>query len=271
MVQLRNMHQTTLSLLDEPMFERTNRPYLGMSEIGHSCVRYLWYSFRWAFEESHSSRMQRLFHRGHREEPEIISELRKIGYVVDNQQLEFEGMFGHAKGHCDGEVKGVVEASKTTHILEIKTMNEKNFRDLIKSGVKLSKPVYWGQAQLYMNYGKRTRCLFVAVNKNDDSYYIERIRIDKDTVFKLKSRGKGVILSERPPTRPYSKSWYECRYCSASDICHNGATMRRHCRTCNHCGPTNGGKWMCYLSEETLIDEDKQHIGCDMYSRIDNT
>src|ERR1700676_4957009 len=47
------------------------RSHLGWSVIGHSCMRYLWYHFRWFKRETHSARMLKLFAEGHREEIKI--------------------------------------------------------------------------------------------------------------------------------------------------------------------------------------------------------
>lgn len=64
------------------------RHHLGASVIGKGCDRYLWYSFRWARLPSHSSRIQRLFRRGHREEARIIDMLRGTGLVISTNLVE---------------------------------------------------------------------------------------------------------------------------------------------------------------------------------------
>lgn len=60
-------------------FDDGHRNHLGASLIGHECSRYLWYVFRWCKKEKFDGRMQRLFNRGHREEPAIIKFLTGIG------------------------------------------------------------------------------------------------------------------------------------------------------------------------------------------------
>lgn len=268
MVQIAGFKKTTLSLLDAPVNVFERRPYLGMSEIGHSCTRFLWYRFRWAFTDEPSTRVRRLFNRGHREEPAIISELEKINYKVSELQKQFTYCYGHVQGHWDGKVENVVEAPKTAHVLEIKTMNDKAFKDVIKKGVKQSKPVYYAQAQLYMGHSKLKRCLFIAVNKNDDSYYIERIKADKTQLFLLNKRAMGVVLAELPPLRPFTSTWYECKWCSAYDICHKGAAPDVSCRMCIEAAPNNTGGWDCGSKELSI---NAQRCACDLYSPIDNT
>lgn len=58
------------------------RSHLGASEIGQSCSKYLWLKFRWTFYKVHDGRQQRLFQRGHFEEPRFISYLEGIGCKV---------------------------------------------------------------------------------------------------------------------------------------------------------------------------------------------
>ena len=54
--------------------EQTNRVYLGMSQMGHSCSRYLWYYFRWATVQKHTPRKLRIFSRGNHEEPQAYTD-----------------------------------------------------------------------------------------------------------------------------------------------------------------------------------------------------
>jgi len=58
------------------------RNHLGASLLGHTCDRYLWYSFRWFKLPSHSARIQRIFNRGRSEEVKIINALRSVGLII---------------------------------------------------------------------------------------------------------------------------------------------------------------------------------------------
>lgn len=63
-------------------FDDGPRGHLGASQIGNSCSRSLWYAFRWIAHTKHDGRMQRLFQRGHFEEPRFCSYLEAIGFKV---------------------------------------------------------------------------------------------------------------------------------------------------------------------------------------------
>jgi hypothetical protein len=268
MVALNGIFKTTLGEIEKLGEKQEHRPYLGMSQIGHSCSRYLWYSFRWAYEINHSARLLRLFNRGHREEPAIVETLNKIGIICYGDQTEIVMAHGHAKGHCDGMSMGVIEAPKTVHLNEYKTMSDKYFKEVCKLGVKASKPIYYAQCQIYMKKLKLTRTLFIAVNKNDDSMYIERIKYSKDFADELERKAEDIILSEKPPKKEFDSTWFECKYCDARDICHFEGIPEKNCRTCENCDILPEGKWECSRHNIPLATG-QQRIGCNKYQLLD--
>lgn len=256
----------TLTAIEGHTVETDHRPYLGMSKIGHSCNRYLWYSFRWAYKEELTPRQIRLFNRGHREEEQVVKMLESVGIECWGDQDEVVMAFGHCKGHRDGACRGVLEAPKTDHLLEIKTMNDKNYKDLVKSKeVRMAKPIYYAQTQIYMRRFCLTRALFVAVNKNDDSIYIERVKLDPGFADDLERKAESIILSEGPPEKQFHSSWYECKWCPARGICHLNVDPLKNCRTCSNIDILQNGGWECGLSGKTLSTDD-QRVGCDEYS-----
>lgn len=269
MVKIITSQPTTLEKIESPTYQQEKRSYLGMSQIGHECSRYLWYHFRWAYQAEFPARMIRLFNRGHREEPEVIKELEKIGITCHSMQAEFVAGWGHIKGHCDGMCDGVIEAPKTTHLLEIKTMSDKYFKEMVKKGCKAAKPIYYGQCQVGMHGYSLKRALFIAVNKNDDSWYIERIRYNKDEAKELIAKGEGIILSDVPPIKVYKPTWYLCKFCDARFVCHYNSAFDVTCRTCKHVSIEKFGKWVCGDTGLEL-DEDAQKAACELYSPVSN-
>ena len=265
MVDISSFVNKTLEAINNPPVVAQPRPYLGMSKIGHECNRYLWYSFRWCYSETLSRRQMRLFARGHREEDIVIEELQRIGIDVYGQQDGGELAFGHAKFHCDGKCKGVLEAPKTEHLFECKTMNDKAFKAIKKEGLKKSKPVYYAQCQIYMKKLKLTRALFVSVNKNDDEMYIERVKLDPGFAHDLERKAEYIVLQSEPPPKEFAPSWYQCKWCSAQMICHYEASVEQNCRTCEFVDLHNEGVWKCSKLEKILSTE-RQRIGCDEYS-----
>lgn len=245
------------------------RPYLGASSLGHSCERYLWYAFRWCFQEDISERQARLFGRGHREEPIIIEMLQKVGIQFWGDQDEIVFAHGHAKGHRDGCCLGVLEAPKTPHLAEFKTMNDANFKEVIKSGVQVSKPSYYAQCQIYMQHFQLTRTLFVAINKNTDAAYFERLRIDHKFADSLERKAENIVLSELPPSKRFDPTWFECRWCSANKICHGSELVLQNCRTCQFIDIYPKGQWKCQKYDDLVLATDQQRLGCDKYKLLE--
>jgi hypothetical protein len=210
-----------------------------------------------------------LFARGHREEPEIIKELELIGIKCDPTQLKSIAGDGHIQGHCDGTAVGVIEAPKTKHLLEFKTMSDKYFKQLVKSGsVKETKFVYYVQCQLYMHHLKLKRTLFISVNKNDDSYYVERLRYNKKEAVEYLGRGEMVLMCDEPPVAAFAPTFWQCKFCSARLECRNKKDMQINCRTCTHSELMPKGKWQCNYHDIASIPLKGQRLGCTDHDRI---
>lgn len=270
MVKIVRTKKTTLDAINNGHVLQEHRPYLGMSMLAHPCERYLWYTFRWCYQSFISYRMQRLFNRGHDEEEKVIQLLKDVGIHVYGEQDEAVDCFGHVKGHRDGACKNVIEAPKTDHLLEIKTMNDTYFKNIVKVGLLNAKPVYYGQCYMYMYEFNLKRTLFIAVNKNDDNIYIERLRFeDNYTLPKmLLEKAESIILSEFPPDKKYKPTWYECKYCDAKDICHFSHPVEINCRTCQQLDLMKEGLWSCNFHGQ-LRSTEEQRVACPSYEPME--
>ena len=278
MANLKGMFDTTLHKLEQGEVILEPRPYLGMSQIGHECAAYLWYSFRWAYIDTTSKRMTRLWARGHREEIVVANYLREIGCELwdledeNESQAEYVDCLGHFKGHSDGKIKGVIEAPKTDHLFECKTVKDSGFKELHKKKLEKYSSTYWTQIHLYMKYEKLTRCLHITVNKNDDSFYIERVKYDKGVANDAVRKANSIILSPHPMPRAFpSKTFYKCKWCPANRQCWEGKPLEENCRTCNHSEIAPEGKWNCTKpTEPTPIPVAVQRVGCPYYNAMEN-
>lgn len=236
---------------EEQNQEDSRREHLGGSLIGRECERQLWYGFRWALNKKHDGRLLRLFRRGHEEEDRFVKALRGIGcevHEVDDSgnQYRMRDLGGHFSGSIDGAVLGLPEAPKTWHLTEFKTHNDKSFKALEKAGVQESKPEHYAQMQVYMHYTGLTRALYMAVNKNDDAIYTERIKYDVAHATTLIEKARRVITRGTPPERIGGPDWYKCKWCDFNSICHQGAAPDKNCRTCRHSKPNiEQGGWTC--------------------------
>lgn len=264
----------------ETKHHEERRGYLGASGIGEECERRLWHAFRWAHEpEGFQGRMLRLFETGHREEIRLLDYLRLIGCEVveidpdTQQQFAIASVGGHFRGHLDGEVSGLPGAPVTVHVVECKTHNEKSFKALQKDGVEKAKPTHYAQMQTYMHHRERTRALYIAVNKNTDELYCERVEYNPVVALAIMAKAERVILADVPPPKlhddPKSKAAWACAYCPARTQCHEKAFAPRSCRTCLHATPTMQGdaEWTC-ARWGRVLSIDEQRAGCPAHAYI---
>lgn len=245
------------------------RGYLGASIIGHSCERYLWYTFRACCKPEFSGRMYRLLDTGNWAEDRFVIDLQNIGCEVhdrddNDRQFAVETLGGHFSGHLDSCTLGIPEAPKTWHVCEFKTHNSKSFAKLCKEGVKVTKPSHYAQMMVYMGLTGMTRALYLAVNKDTDELYSERVRFNQGEYDTLIARAKRIILATAPPDRISERpDYWECKNCDAHKICFGGdialPVPALNCRQCCYATPTmdGGARWVCEKHRRGLSLQDQ--------------
>lgn len=256
-------------------YEAANAPRDGrsisVSTLAEECGRKLWFDFRWVSpHEQITGRQLRLFETGNIEENRWIENLRTIGCEVvshepNGKQIMVEACSGHVRGYLDSEILGLPEAPKTIHVGEMKSHNLKSFTALKKDGVKTSKPLHYAQLQTYMYLRGRDRGIYLAVCKDNDELYAERVEIDHEHVMRLFTRAQRIIDATDPPAKlhedPNAKMAFACGWCRHRPICHDGEWPRINCRTCIYSSPEAGGQWACARFSKPL-SFDEQQQGC---------
>lgn len=254
------------------------RAYLGGSAIGRPCERQLWYAFRWckAGGREFDGRMLRLFDRGHREEPRFIEELRGIGVEVwdvnpdTGAQFRFNAIGGHFSCGIDGVALGLPEAPKTYHLLEFKTHGAKSFATLQRDGVAKAKPEHMAQMQVYMRLADLTRAQYLAVNKDTDELYAERVYADDAQADRLLEKAERVITAAEPlPRISEGAANWQCKQCPAHALCHTQKLPAPNCRNCLHATPEmdGDGRWSC-ARHGVDLPTDVQAEGCQQHRFI---
>ncbi|OAM78302.1 oxidoreductase, partial [Devosia elaeis] len=255
-------------------YEAANQHYdsLGISvgEIATECDRALWYGFRWASQpEVIDGRKLSIFRTGDRWEEVLVSDLERIGVEVWGQQNRVRLIGGHLRGKIDGICQGLPEAPKTIHLCEFKSSNDKGFKEITKKGCKKAKPLHYGQCQIGMHALGLSRALYMVVNKNDDSRYVERIEYDAEWCLRALARAQRIIESFDPPSRiSEDPEFFGCRFCKHHAVCHTGAEPRLTCRSCIHATPEMSGDahWSCSRWSKPLsVDEQKQACGTHLW------
>lgn len=278
---------TLLSKINEALEaeqEDSRRRHLGGSLIGHPCERFLWYMFRWCLKEEHGARLLRLFERGHLEEERFEKWLNMAGVVFQavepttGEQFRVKACKGHFGGSLDGLAINIPEAPKTEHLVEEKTHNDKSFKALKKKGMRGHKPQHYAQMQVYMKLRELTRGVYMAINKNDDSIYVERVNADDAQGYKLLIKAEGIINATEPPLPMCpNQNKMECGWCAFKGICGGLEEPLKSCRSCVNVEPVEGGNWYCHeyklnvnpqKDAEGNYPHENDKLGCDKYKLI---
>ena len=246
------------------------RSHLGASLIGKACERALWYDFRWITKTRFEGRVLRLFETGNREEERLVRNLRRTGATVlevdpeTGRQFRVQAHGGHFGGSLDGVAIHLLEAPKAWHVLEFKTHSNKSFTDLVAKKVRESKPQHFAQMQIYMHLMGMNRAMYLAVNKDTDDLYVQRVEADVAYAEQLLEKARRIIFAPTPlPRISEEPSWYQCRLCDHADVCHGTRAAAVNCRTCLHSSPVEGG-WHCDRHQKPLSEVD-QRTGCEQH------
>lgn len=249
---------------------------IGASGIGNECSRSIWYDWRGYDKSSFDGRMLRLFRTGHLQEDRIVADLKLADFSVwevdpeTNQQWTYNDSTGHFVAKLDGVIKGVPGAEKTPHTLEIKTHSKKSFDEVKKYGVIRAKPVHYAQMLTGMRFSDAglRRALYVALCKDNEEYYIERVIYDETEAAKLAEKIEAIIRATMPPARSCAnEQYYGAKWCDYFQVCFKNKTPIRTCRSCEHAEPIDGGVWICGLLKIELTPDD-QLKACEHYSVI---
>lgn len=254
------------------------RTYMGdnlgvpMSQVADDCHRKIWYSLHWASPQEHvTGQKQRRFNTGKIEEERLLDDLVLAGIEVvrvdpeTGKQYRVALVEGWLRGKLDGTATNVPEAPVAVHVVECKSHNDKSFKDLIKKKLKESKPDHFAQCQLYMDAKGLERCLYLAVNRNDDMIYSERIEFDFEYSTKLQVKVEHIVRSPQAPPKlfedPESKAAFPCQWCNSRPQCHGGEFARVNCRTCLESSFEPGPIVYCDFHKKELNYQEQQN-GC---------
>lgn len=263
--------------------DETPRRYLGMSSIGRPCERELWYGFRWCSLPSFDADSLKRFDDGHHGEDVQAERLRLVDGITmlttdprkPGEQFGYSDLGGHFCGHMDGAILGLLQAPKTWHVWEHKQTAENKLNKLAKlkdeNGEKLAlaewDETYHSQAVLYMHYSDIDR--HYLTDSTPGGRKTISCRTDKDPVKakELITKAKRIInANEPPPGISDNPGWYQCKWCSHQDVCHDDAVPEVNCRTCCHATPIidgENGEWRCARHNNLAIPEEFQRVGCE--------
>lgn len=208
------------------------RDYLGASRIGEACARRLVYEITHTPKDpahEFDGRLLRIFDAGHQLEALSIQWLRAAGFElldrdIDGQQFAFIVAGGRLRGHADGVIVGGPDVGiRWPTLFEHKALSTKSWNDLVKRGLRQSKPIYFAQVQLYMAYLALNVALLTALNRDTLALYHEVISFDPSEAQRLSDRAVEIILGaeagELPPRAAARADCHLCRFCPHAERC----------------------------------------------------
>ena len=263
--------------LEERESGRERRGYLGFSGIG-DCPRKTYYRFYGVSEDGMKASALKNIADGFRTEELVIERLRQVDglTIIDRdpetgKQIEVSDFDGHALGHLDFEVFGLLQSPKTPHVGEVKCINERSFKEvkkiIAKNGEKAAlrewNETYFAQAQMYMLYRGMTRHYCVVATAGGRDWLAMRTEFDRELAEFYAERARQIIFhGEILPSRiSEHKDFWKCRWCGFQDLCHDMLLPERNCRTCVYSKPVQNGAWECQRFNVPL-DREAQESGC---------
>lgn len=214
----------------------SKRNYLGASIIGKECVRQIWYDYNSTVAAVFDANSLWNFEDGYRVEDLTAERLRLVDGVElwthdeNGQQFGFSALDGKFKGHCDGVIRGLVQAPKALHVWENKSCGQKSFDNFISCRVKFGEKLalknwnvcYFAQAQIYMHYLNIDRHYLTVALSGGRDYATCRTEYDPEAAQFYIDRADKILKSREPPPRINNKpDFYLCRFCSFANVCHD--------------------------------------------------
>ncbi|ABK45098.1 conserved hypothetical protein [Magnetococcus marinus MC-1] len=229
--------------LEEDNHQQTPRTYLGASRLGVACERALQFEYAHAPKDpgrDFDGQLLRIFAAGHLFEDMAIKWLRMAGFELfttkgnrpNGEQFGFEAAGGRIQGHVDGIIMSGPPSvlMKYPCLWECKSLNDKSWKDTVKKGVVLSKPVYATQMAIYQAYMESqvtgisaNPALFTAINKDTAELHHELVPFDASLAQKMSDRAVRIIKAteahELLPRISRESTHFQCRMCAYSDRC----------------------------------------------------
>jgi len=220
--------------------QEKSRSYLGASRLGASCSRMLQYEYRNIPKDEgreFTGQALRVFEVGHVFEEMAINWLQNAGFSLltkdsKGKQYGFTCARGKIAGHVDGIITAAPDSlnMQVPALWEVKSMKASSWKETVKKGLTLSKPIYAAQIALYQAYMEeqfvgisKHPALFTAINKDTAELYHELIPFDTHLAQRMSDKAVNIIKAteakELLPRVAASPDFYECKYCSYQNRC----------------------------------------------------
>ncbi len=181
---------------------------------------------------------------------------------IEFKQYRISDINGHFGGSLDAIIILPARYGIAEPILgEFKTNGTgAGFNKLGSHGMPIAKPQHFSQTSVYGFKGvyetKFKWCLYLNINKNDDSIHCELVKLDEKRGEQMIIKAERIITSQIPPPRiSDNPTFQDCSWCHLKDICHKGAIPEVNCRSCKHAYPVENAQWYCAIHTANIPKE----------------
>jgi hypothetical protein len=182
------------------------RQYVSTSGLGRECLRQIQYDYLAAPKDEgreFEGKTLRIFEAGHRCEDIVAAWLRAVGFDLrteraDGRQFGFAALDGRFKGHIDGCLLSGPADMAYPALWETKALGAAPWKEVVKRGVVLAKPIYAAQIALYQAYlDLPNPALFTALNRDTFELHCELVPFDAALAQRMSDRAQQVVRASQ--------------------------------------------------------------------------
>ena len=108
---------------------------------------------------------------------------------------------------------------------------------------------------LYCHYSKLDSHILTCSTPGGRDTQSCQTKYNETIALQLIEKANRIIFSDEVPPRIHNnQSFYLCKWCEFSEICHNKAKPQLNCRTCLHSTAERVGGWRCAKLNEPIGD-----------------
>src|SRR4051794_25162481 len=218
------------------------RRYVSTSGLGRECLRQIQYDYLAAPKDEgrdFDPATLRVFEAGHRAEDIVAAWLRAAGFDLrterkDGRQFGFSSLDGRFRGHIDGCLVGGPVAIEYPALWENKALGASSWKEVVKKGVVIARPVYAAQIALYQAYlDLPNPALFTPLNRDTFELHCELVSFDAALAQTASDRAVAIVTAsdaqELIPRAVVDRSSAVCRGGSTRGEWHGACAWQDRC------------------------------------------
>lgn len=180
------------------------RHYVSSSGLGRECLRQIQYDYLAVPKDEgreFEPKTLRIFEAGHRCEDIVASWLRAAGFDLrthgrGGKQFGFSALDGRFRGHIDGCLVAGPAPMAFPALWENKALGAAPWKEVVKKGVVLARPVYAAQIALYQAYMELPNpALFTALNRDTFELHCELVAFDAALAQSASDRAVSIVTA----------------------------------------------------------------------------